>query len=55
MGGTAAHMLNRMLLGANLADTRILVPPAGINVLVSSQHQALYHPRVEHAPYESGQ
>ena len=41
MGRTAAHMLNRMLLGANLADTRILVPPAGINVLASSQHQAL--------------
>jgi len=40
MGRTAAHMLNRMLLGANLADTRILVPPAGINVLASSQHQA---------------
>ena len=41
MGRTAAHMLNRMLQGANLADTRILVPPAGINVLASSQHQAL--------------
>jgi LacI family transcriptional regulator len=41
MGRAAAHMLNRMLQGANLADTRILVPPAGINVLASSQHQAL--------------
>jgi LacI family transcriptional regulator len=46
MGHTAADMLNRMLLGANLADTRILVPPAGINVLASSQHQALNHPYV---------
>ena len=41
MGRSAAHLLNRMLHGANLADTRILVPPAGINVLASSQHQAL--------------
>jgi LacI family transcriptional regulator len=40
MGRTAAHMLNRMLQGANLADTRIVVPPAGINVLASSRHQA---------------
>jgi LacI family transcriptional regulator len=40
MGRTAAHMLNRMLHGANLAETRILVPPAGINVLASSRHQA---------------
>ncbi len=51
MGRTAAHMLNRMLLGANLAGTRILVPPAGINVLASSLHQAqaLYHPHVMRA------
>ncbi|SFU81783.1 LacI family transcriptional regulator [Pseudoduganella namucuonensis] len=41
MGRTAAHMLNRMLLGANLAGIRVVVPPAGINVLASSQHQAL--------------
>lgn len=41
MGRTAAHMLNRMLLGANLAGTRIVIPPAGINVMASSQHQAL--------------
>ncbi len=49
MGCTAAHMLNRMLLGGNLADTRILVPPAGINALASSRHQALYRPHVMRA------
>ena len=43
MGHTAAHMLNRMLLGANLGATRILVPPAGINVLASSEHQPPYY------------
>lgn len=49
MGRTAAHMLNRMLLGANLADTRILVPPAGINVHASSQYQLIKHPYVMRA------
>jgi LacI family transcriptional regulator len=49
MGRTAAHMLNRMLLGARLANTRILVPPAGINVLASSQHQSVNHPYVMRA------
>jgi hypothetical protein len=28
-----------------------LMPPAGINVPASSQHQALYHPHVEQARY----
>jgi len=51
MGRTAAHMLTRMLLGANLADIRILVPPAGINVLASSQHQALDHPHMKPVRY----
>jgi LacI family transcriptional regulator len=55
MGYTAAHMLNRMMLGANLADTRILVPPAGINVLASSQHQAhLLHFSRVHSPGPGG-
>jgi hypothetical protein len=40
MGRTAAHLLDQMLHGVRLADTRILVPPAGINVLASSKHEA---------------
>ena len=52
MGRTAAHLLHQMLqLGgsARLAGTRILVPPAGINVLASSRHEALNHPHVMQA------
>jgi LacI family transcriptional regulator len=39
MGRTAAHLLHQMLRGINHADTRIVVPPAGINVQASSRHQ----------------
>ncbi|WP_211474103.1 XylR family transcriptional regulator [Collimonas humicola] len=49
MGRTAAHLLHQMLHGARLAGTRILVPPAGINVLASSRHEALNHPHVMQA------
>jgi LacI family transcriptional regulator len=49
IGHTAADMLNQMLRGASLSDTRIVVPPAGINVLASSQHQAVKHPHVMRA------
>lgn len=49
MGRTAAHLLHKMLNGARLSDTRILVPPAGINVLASSRHEPLYHPHVMQA------
>ncbi|NKI68269.1 substrate-binding domain-containing protein [Collimonas pratensis] len=52
MGRTAAHLLHQMLQvggGARLAGTRILVPPAGINVLASSRHEALNHPHVMQA------
>jgi len=49
MGRTAAHLLHQMLSGAPLAGTRILVPPAGINVLASSRHQPLCHPHVMQA------
>jgi LacI family transcriptional regulator len=49
MGRTAAHLLHQMLGGAPLAGTRILVPPAGINVLDSSRHQPLCHPHVMQA------
>jgi LacI family transcriptional regulator len=49
MGRTAAHLLDRMLHGVPLADTRILVPPAGINVLASSRHAPAKHPHVMRA------
>lgn len=51
MGRAAAHLLDRMLHGARLEETRIHVPPAGINVLASSQHQALKNPHVVRAQY----
>ena len=49
IGRTAAHLLDKMLHGVRLSDTRILVPPAGINVCASSQHQAIKHPHVMRA------
>jgi LacI family transcriptional regulator len=49
MGRTAAQLLDQMLHGARLAETRILVPPAGINVLASSHHEAAKHPHVMRA------
>ncbi|MQA18484.1 XylR family transcriptional regulator [Rugamonas rivuli] len=51
MGRTAAHLLDQMLHGGRLADTRIHVPPAGINVFASSQHQPLKHPHVMRAQH----
>jgi LacI family transcriptional regulator len=38
-----------------MGDTRILTPPAGIDVLASSQHRALYHPHLERARHVMGQ
>lgn len=49
MGRTAAHLLHQMLNGARLDGTRILVPPAGLNVLASSRHQPCQHPHVMQA------
>lgn len=49
MGRTAAHLLDQMLHGVRLADTRILVPPAGINVLASSKHEPARNPHVMRA------
>lgn len=49
MGRTAAHLLHQMLGGVRLPATRILVPPVGINVLASSQHEALNSPYVMRA------
>jgi len=49
MGRAAAHFLDRMLHGDRLADTRILVPPTGINACTSSQHLPCTHPHVMRA------
>lgn len=49
MGRTAAHLLHQMLNGARLSNTRILVPPAGLNILASTRHQPLQHPQVMQA------
>jgi LacI family transcriptional regulator len=49
IGRTAARMLHQLLEGTYLECTRILVPPAGINVLASSSHQPVRNPRVMRA------
>jgi LacI family transcriptional regulator len=49
MGRTAAHLLHQMLNGVQLSDTRILVPPAGLNVQASTRHQPFQHPQVMQA------
>jgi LacI family transcriptional regulator len=49
IGRTAARMLHQLLEGTYLECTRILVPPAGINVLASSSHQPVKNPRVMRA------
>lgn len=49
MGRAAAHLLDQMLNGARLSNTRIIVPPAGINVLASSRHEPAKHPHVMRA------
>ncbi|MES3020260.1 MAG: DNA-binding transcriptional regulator [Pseudomonadota bacterium] len=49
MGGTAAHMLSQMLHGARLGGTRVVVPPAGININATCQHLPAPHPRVMRA------
>jgi LacI family transcriptional regulator len=49
MGRTAANLLEQMLHGARLPNTRILVPPAGIKAFASSQHKPVKHPHVMRA------
>jgi LacI family transcriptional regulator len=49
MGRTAAHLLHQMLRGADHSQTRIVVPPVGINVQSSSKHQPLRSPLVMRA------
>ncbi|NRR30427.1 DNA-binding transcriptional regulator [Oxalobacteraceae bacterium] len=49
MGRTAAQLLHQMLGGAPRTAQRILVPPAGINMLASSRHERLQHPQLMQA------
>jgi LacI family transcriptional regulator len=49
MGRTSAHLIEQMLRGVRLPHTRIVVPPAGINVHASSQYQLIKHPTVMRA------
>lgn len=49
MGRTAAQTLHQMLHGGDCSTTRILVPPVGINVQTSSQHQPMKSPHVMRA------
>jgi LacI family transcriptional regulator len=49
MGQTAARLLSRMIHGARERSAPVLVPPSGIQVATSSQHQALRNPYVMRA------
>lgn len=49
MGYAAAQLLHQMLHGPVAADTRIIVPPEGINVQASSMHQPTQSPDVMRA------
>jgi len=49
MGRTAAHMLHRMLHGADCRDTRVLVAPDTLHVAASSMHQTVRSPYVMRA------
>jgi LacI family transcriptional regulator len=51
MGRTAAHVLHQMLRGMDCAATRIIVPPVGINVQVSSKFQPMRSPHVMRASH----
>jgi len=49
MGRTAAHVLHRMLHGADCSDTRVLVPPEGLHVAASSMLHTVRSPYVMRA------
>lgn len=49
MGWTAAQILHERLHNVRHSDTRILIPPAGINVQASSLHQPFSSPYVMRA------
>ncbi|MGE7138728.1 XylR family transcriptional regulator [Luteibacter sp. NPDC031894] len=51
MGRTAAHVLHQMLRGVDCSGTRVLVPPVGINVQVSSRYQPMRSPHVMRASH----
>lgn len=46
MGRSAANLLHKMLGGARLHNSRVLVPPVGINAQASSKHQSTTCPLV---------
>lgn len=49
MGHAAAQLLHKMLHGPVAPDTRIIVPPEGINVQDSSKHHSVENPEVMRA------
>lgn len=49
MGRTAAHVLHRMLHGADCSQTRIVLAPEGLHVAASSLHQTVRSPYVMRA------
>jgi LacI family transcriptional regulator len=49
IGRTAAQLLDQILHGVQPGPVRVLVPPAGINVLASSRHAPVKHPHVMRA------
>ena len=49
IGRTAARMLHQTLEGTYLECKRMLIPPAGINVMSSSNYQPVKNPRVMRA------
>lgn len=49
MGRRAAHVLHQMLHGGDHSAVRITVPPVGLSVQTSSQHQRLRSPHVMRA------
>ncbi len=51
MGRTAAHVLHQMLRGVDCSGTRVLVPPVGINVQVSSRYHPVRSPHVMRASH----
>ena len=51
MGHAAAELLHRMLHGARLTGTRVVVPPAGLNAQDSSKHTRPFSAHVMKARY----
>ncbi|MES2349753.1 MAG: DNA-binding transcriptional regulator [Pseudomonadota bacterium] len=49
IGRAAGHLMGQLLHGVCQPNTRIVVPPAGINVQASSLYQLIRHPKVMRA------